>query len=37
VVGFLQLFSGGARAFALFALGIMPYIAASIICGSSPS
>jgi preprotein translocase subunit SecY len=32
VVGFLQLFSGGALTqFALFALGIMPYITASII------
>ena len=32
VVGFLQLFSGGALTqFAIFALGIMPYITASII------
>ena len=32
VLGFLQLFSGGALAqFAVFALGIMPYITASII------
>ena len=32
VVGFLQLFSGGALTqFALFALGIMPYITSSII------
>ena len=37
VVGFLQLFSGGALTqFAVFALGIMPYITARSSCRSSP-